>query len=262
MSAFAPQPASAQEVVAAEEEESLALKLQNPIADLISVPFQANYDGRIGRLRDGSRFTLNIQPVIPVSLNKDWNVISRTITPIVSQWIVTPNSGNQTGLGDIVQSVFFSPAKPGVAGIIWGVGPVFLLPTGTNRMLTARQFGLGPTAVALKQIGGWTLGGLANHIWSAVETSNNAPAVSASFFQPFVSYTTKDLWTFGLNTETTYDWRRRRFTIPLNATISKLVMFDKQPVSLTLGLRYYAASPDSGAHGFGARAAVVFLFPK
>ncbi len=244
------------------KEEDLALKLQNPVADLISVPFQSNYDGRIGPGGNGNRFTLNIQPVIPVELNNDWNLISRTITPIISQWDIAPNSGSQSGLGDIVQSLFLSPAKPTDNGVIWGVGPVFLLPTGTQNLLSAHQFGVGPTAVVLKQAGGWTTGILANHIWSAVETTSNATRVSATFFQPFVSYTTKDLWTFTLNTELTYNWQSARISAPINAMVSKLVVVDKQPISLSLGLRYYAASPQNGPKGFGARASVVFLFPK
>jgi len=272
--AVAPVKASAQAAPAEEDplpapaepkegkDEDLALKLQNPVADLISVPFQSNYDGRIGPGGDGNRYTLNIQPVIPIEINSDWNLISRTITPIVSQWNVAPNSGSQSGLGDVVQSLFLSPDKPTDNGVIWGVGPVLLLPTGTQSLLSAHQFGMGPTAVALKQSGGWTMGVLANHIWSVVETTSSAKDVSATFFQPFVSYTTKSLWTFTLNTESTYNWQTSRISAPLNAMVSKLVVVDKQPISFSLGLRYYVASPQNGPKGFGARASIVFLFPK
>ena len=272
--AVAPVKASAQAAPAEEDplpapaepkegkDEDLALKLQNPVADLISVPFQSNYDGRIGPGGSGNRYTLNIQPVIPIEINSDWNLISRTITPIVSQWNVAPNSGSQSGLGDVVQSLFLSPDKPTDNGVIWGVGPVLLLPTGTQSLLSAHQFGMGPTAVALKQSGGWTMGVLANHIWSVVETTSSAKDVSATFFQPFVSYTTKSLWTFTLNTESTYNWQTSRISAPLNAMVSKLVVVDKQPISFSLGLRYYVASPQNGPKGFGARASIVFLFPK
>ena len=143
----------------------LAKKLSNPIASLISVPFQGNYDGGYGP-DDGSKYTINVQPVIPFTLNEDWNLISRTIVPIVWQNDIAGPSGDQSGLGDTTQSLFFSPKKPTSSGIIWGVGPVFLLPTATDDLLGGGKWGAGPTAVALKQSGPWTYGALVNHIWS------------------------------------------------------------------------------------------------
>src|SRR5688572_19920508 len=159
VSAFASgSPASAQDA-------DLAKQLSNPIASLISVPFQFNYDSGFGP-NDGDRVTLNIQPVIPISLNEDWNMISRTIVPVIWQEDIAGPSGDQFGLGDTVQSLFFSPKAPGPGGIIWGVGPVFLLPTGTDPLLGGEKWGAGPTGVVLKQSGPWTYGMLANHIWS------------------------------------------------------------------------------------------------
>ena len=134
----------------------LARQLANPISALISVPLQLNYDTDIGPDDDGERWTLNIQPVIPFGLNDDWNLISRTILPLVDQRDIFPGAGSQSGIGDVVQSLFFSPVKPTAGGWIWGAGPVFLLPTGSDDLLTADKTGIGPTAVALKQEGRWT----------------------------------------------------------------------------------------------------------
>lgn len=238
----------------------LAKQLSNPIASLISVPFQFNYDTGYGPA-DGSKAFVNVQPVIPFSLNEDWNVISRTIVPIVWQDDIAGFSGDQFGLGDIVQSLFFSPKLPGPGGIIWGVGPVILLPTGTDPLLSAEKWGAGPTAVAPKQSGGWTVGALANHIWSFAGDSSRAD-VNATFLQPFVSYTTPDAWSFTLNTESTYNWTTDAWSVPVNFSVAKLVKFGKQPVSFTAGVRYWAESPASGPEGFGGRLGVTLLYPK
>jgi len=238
----------------------LAKKLSNPIASLISVPFQFNYDHGYGPL-DGDKSTLNIQPVIPISLNDDWNLISRTILPVIWQDDIAGPSGSQFGLGDTVQSFFLSPAKSTEGGIVWGAGPVFLIPTATDDLLGGEKWGAGPTIVALKQDGPWTYGVLANHIWSFAGNDDRND-ISNTFLQPFLSYTTPDAWTFALNTESTYDWKAEEWSVPINFTISKLVKIDKQPISLTAGVRYWAAAPDNGPEGLGLRLGLTFLFPK
>ncbi|UGY09659.1 transporter [Phyllobacterium pellucidum] len=250
-------------VLGAQAQEStadLAKKLSNPVAAMISVPFQANYDGGYGP-EDGSKYTINIQPVIPFTLNEDWNVISRTILPVVWQDDIAGPSGHQFGLGDTTQSFFFSPKKPGLGGVIWGVGPAFLLPTATDDLLGGEKWGAGPTGVVLKQEGPWTFGALANHIWSFAGDDDRSD-VNATFLQPFLSYTTPDAWTFGINTESTYNWDEDQWSVPINLTVAKLVKFDKQPVSFTAGVRYWAESPENGPDGWGARFVVTFLFPK
>ncbi|WP_229005861.1 transporter [Roseibium aggregatum] len=242
------------------QDSDLAKKLSNPVASLISVPFQWNYDHGFGPA-DGNKVTLNIQPVVPFSLNEDWNLISRTILPVVWQDDIAGNSGTQFGLSDTTQSFFFSPKEPTSGGIIWGLGPVLLLPTGTDDLLSTRKWGAGPTGVVLRQSGPWTYGGLVNHVWSYAGDDNRND-VNSTFLQPFLSYTTDDAWTFTLNSESTYDWTSDEWSVPINAMVAKLVTIDKQPISFQAGVRYYAASSDNGPEGFGARAAVTFLFPK
>ncbi len=240
-------------------ESDLAQKLSNPVASLISVPFQFNFDRGYGPDDDGHRFVLNIQPVIPISLSADWNLISRTIVPIVHQHDLFPGAGDETGLGDITQSFFFSPKEP-TAGWIWGAGPVFLIPSATDDSLGSEKFGIGPTVVVLKQEHGFTYGALANHIWSVAGEDDRAD-VNATFMQPFLSYTTADAWTFTVNTESTYDWESSDWSVPINGIVFKLVRIGGQPIQFFAGVRYWAESPDNGPEGFGFRCGFTLLFP-
>ena len=166
------------------DSSELAKKLSNPVADLISVPFQLNYDEGFGP-KDGGRFTLNVQPVVPLTLTDNWNLIVRTIVPIIYQESIADGVDSDFGLGDTVQSFFFSPKEP-VGGWILGAGPVALWPTGTEPRLRSESLGFGPTAVALRQTKGWTYGALANHLWSVTNSADHEQ-VNATFLQPFVS---------------------------------------------------------------------------
>jgi hypothetical protein len=240
-----------------DQDAELAKQLQNPVASLISVPFQNNFEFNLGPTGDGFKYTLNFQPVIPVSLSKDWNLIIRTIVPIVSQDDVIPGT-SQSGLSDITQSFFFSPKKP-VGGLILGFGPVMLYPSATDSLLCTERWGAGPTVLVLKQVGGWTYGALLNHIWSYAG-DDQRDYVSSTFVQPFVSYTTKTKTTFGLNSESTYDWHNSQWTVPINLSVSQLVKLGKMPVQFALGAKYYAGGP-SGAPDWGVRFVVTPLFP-
>lgn len=239
----------------------LAQQLTNPVADLITVPVQMNFDNDIGPIDDGSKIQTNVQPVIPFELSPDWNLISRTIAPIIYQDEIAPGTGSQFGLGDINVSLFFSPTKVSDSGIIWGVGPVFVLPTATDRLLGADKWAAGPAGLALTMRGPWTLGMLANHVWSFAGDSNRDD-ISNTFVQPFVAYTTPGAWTYSLQTESNYNWKTERWSVPVNVSVSKLVRFGRLPVSLQAGVGYWVDSPSSGADGIRYRLQANVVLPK
>lgn len=254
---FAVLPLSSADASAQQTEAQLALAAQNPIAAMISVPFQYNYDHDIGPKEQGHKNYLNIQPVIPASISHDWNLITRVIVPLVD---LDLGSGvSSSGLGDTTASLFFSPKALTEDGWTWGAGPVILMPTGTKDYLGADKWGLGPTGVFLKQANGWTYGALVNHIW-AVGGSGKAE-INNTFLQPFLTYTTSSHTSFTLQTETTYNWDAQQWTVPIHFLVSQLTKIAGQPVQFQVGARYWADSPDAGAHGWGVRATLTFLFP-
>jgi len=258
---YAADPLGAEALENSSSAAELAKKLANPVAALISVPIQLNYAENIGPENDGDRWILNIQPVIPFSLNEDWNIISRTIVPIVIQDDIFPDSGSQSGLGDIVQSVFFSPKEPTESGWILGAGPVFLFPTGTDDLLSTEKWGAGPTAVALKQSGPWTYGGLTNHIWSYAGNDDRVD-INATFIQPFLTYTTKEAVSITAMTESTYDWKDEQWSIPLFLMVTKVTRIGNQMISYGGGVSYWVDGPDNGPEGFSGRLVFTLMFPK
>ena len=244
--------------------DELAKKLANPIAAMISVPFQNNFDWGAGPGGDGFQWKMNVQPVIPISLNETWNLITRTILPVIYQDDIagTPvsKSGSQFGLGDTSVSAWFSPVKPTSSGWIWGAGPILLLPTGTDDLLGGGQWGTGPTGIALKQDGKWTYGALVSHLWGIAGDSDRAD-LNLTYMQPFLSYNPGGGWTYALNTESSYNWEAEQWTVPFNLMVSKMVMISNAPVQFQLGGRYYAEAPEQGPE-WGLRFAIILLFPK
>jgi hypothetical protein len=258
---FSARTFSAEPASGGDSSAELAKKLANPVSSLISMPFQFNYDENIGEVDNGERITLNIQPVIPTALNDEWNLISRTILPVIDQSDIFPGAGSQSGIGDITQSLFFSPKAPTPGGVLWGVGPVLLIPTASDELLGSGKWGAGPTLVAVKQSGHWTYGGLLNHIWS-VGGDRDRAAISSTFLQPFLSYSTPKAVTYTVNIEGTYDWESSETGIPLNASMSKVMKIGSLNTSLGASLRYWLDSTPTGPEGFGLRFTFTMVFPR
>ena len=242
-----------------EDSPAIAKKLNNPIAALISAPFQSNFDYGLGPKQDGFRYTLDVQPVVPFTLSSNLNLISRTVLPVIHQRSASVENTTQTGLGDTTQSFWLSPerSKP----FVWGLGPVFAIPTGTNGSLGSRKLSIGPTVIALKQGGGYTVGVLAFHVWSVAGSSTHQ-SVSLTFLQPFFAYTTKNSWTFGINTESSYDSVGGVWSVPIHPTLSKVARLGGHPVSVGAALRCWGTSPTDGPKSCGFRLQVTPVFPR
>ncbi|NUT76964.1 transporter [Pseudomonas sp. C1C7] len=248
----------------AEDSAELARKALNPVAAMYSLPVQYNWDQKMGPSGEGMHSVTNIQPVLPFTLNNDWNLISRTILPVIDQHGLAPDGvADKSGVGDVTQSFFFSPKKPTEDGWILGAGPAMLIPTGSDKLLSSEQWALGPTVVALKQSNGWTRGILANHLWGLEGSPpNDKEKVNQTFLQPFLSYTNSQFTTFGINTESTYDWQSKEWSIPINLTVTQLLKIDGHPLTVQAGPRYWAESTEDGPEGWGLRVALTLLFPR
>src|SRR5882762_3085676 len=252
------QVATEETPAAAQNSDALRKAAQNPVASLISVPIQENWNFNIGP-SDRTQNVLNIQPVIPVGLGKDWNLIIRWIAPVIYQPV-----GAQTGfygLGDMQPAFFVSPKK---GKLIWGVGPQLLLPTATRTgVLGQGKFGLGPTAVALVQPGKWTFGALVNNVWS-VAGHPELPDVNQLLLQYFINYNLKKGWYLTWQPTITTNWNASSgsvWTVPLGGGIGRIMKLGFQPVNL--GLQFYGnAVHPPGASPWGMRLQIALPFPK
>ncbi len=246
----------------ADDADHLAKQLQNPVADLVSFPFQGNFDFGIGERENGEAFLLNIQPVIPLHLSDKWNLITRTILPIQNQQDVFGEDTRVDGLGDVNASLFFSPAEKGPGGLIFGAGPAIIMPTASEDVLGTGKWSAGPTFVALLQEGKWTFGALASHVWSFAGRDSR-DEVNSTFIQPFVAHTFGRGFTAGVNMENTYDWRHDEWNLPVNVFATQVLPVFGQLVSVQAGVRYYFDTfQDSDGPEWGIRFGIILIFPR
>jgi hypothetical protein len=244
-----------------ENETELAKKTQNPVADLISVPFQNNFSFGAGT-KDQTIYVLNVQPVIPIKLTDNWNLITRTIMPIINQPSLFPHADNASGLGDINPTVFLSPSKP--SKLIWGVGPTMTLPTASDKLLASGKWSMGPAAVGLFMDGPWVIGALANQQWSFAGWGNKD--VSQMLIQPFVNYNLAHGWYLSSAPIMTANWEApsgNQWTVPVGGGVGKLWRVGKVglPVNAQVQAFYNAEKPRFGPD-WQLRFQVQFLFPK
>ena len=260
-------PSEPQIAAAAEPQENtevsanaLQKATQNPVASLISVPIQNNSNfnyGPYNRTQD----VLNIQPVIPAKVNPNWNLITRTILPIVWQPYPGQNGGGQSGLGDMNPSFFLSPTMPGK--VIWGAGPAFVIPTATSTILGQGKLSLGPSFVALAQPRAWTLGALVNNLFS-VAGSTHRPYVNQMLLQYFINYNLKKGWYLSLSPIITANWRASSgsvWTVPFGGGVGRIMKLGFQPVNISAQFYGNAVYP-TGTSPWNVRAQIALPFPK
>jgi len=243
-----------------ESTEELRKAAQNPVASMISVPIQNNTDFNIGP-DNKTKNTMNVQPVIPFELNDDWNVITRTIFPLVSQPDLFPGQERTFGLGDTSLSVFLSPKEPGK--IIWGAGPIFLLPTATDDMLGADKWGLGISGVALTTIDKFVMGAIVSNIWSVAGSGDND--INLFTLQYFVNYNLDDGWYLITSPINTANWEANSdntWTVPLGGGVGRVFKIGNQPVNAQMSAYYNVVTPDNFGPEWQMRAQIQFMFPK
>lgn len=242
--------------------ESVAKQLSNPIANLVSIPLQFNWEEGVGP-NDDLRTVVNFQPVVPFTLNEDWNVIGRMILPYVSQPSLVSGAATTSGVSDMLLSLFFSPVKSQIA--IWGIGPVVALPMTTDPFLGSGKWSAGPTAVVLKQSGQWTYGALVNHLWSFADTGDiERTDVDQTYLQPFLAYTTRTAVTFNISSESTANWEAasgEEWTIPINVSVSKVTKLGPFPFSLAAGAGVFVEKPE-GAPEWKLRFTATLILPR
>jgi hypothetical protein len=267
-----PAPAAAANDTGAAATGALIKATQNPVANLISVPLQNNSNFSVGRY-DRTQDVFNIQPVIPVRLSQNWMLIARIIQPIVWQPYSAQDVGGQFGIGDMNPTFFLSPANPGK--LIWAFGPAMVFPTATSAVLGQGKLSFGPSAAALVQPGRWTIGALANNVFSVVGSSHR-PSVNQMTLQYFITYNLKKRWYINSSPIITANWHSKAsgdaanggdttpggtWTIPFGGGVGRVTRLGPQPVNISVNFYGNTVHPP-GASSWGMRLQLVLLYPK
>jgi hypothetical protein len=251
------------------ELDALARKTQNPISSMISLPFESSFNFTNGK-NDGTQYVLQIQPVVPLSLTDEWNLITRPIIPLIDQPevallpsppIVTTTDDRTFGLGDINVSFFLSPNTD--SAFTWGAGPVFLLSTATDSSLGAEKWAAGPTAVGLYQTGPWSIGLLGGQLWSYAGTSKRDD-VNLTFLQPFASYNLSEGWYLTTSPILSANWEGKsgeKWTVPLGGGFGRIFSMGGQSLNARMNAYYFVERPD-GAANVQLQFTVQLLFPR
>lgn len=247
----------AEEAAQASSNEGLAKKLQDPVSPLINVPLQNNFNFGQGTERNGTVYMLRAQPVIPLPFNKEYAVVARSVFSFVSQHDVLGTT-SQRGLSDWEQSFFFTPMHPGSAAFKWGLGPILHFPTATDRLLGSEKWAAGPTGVILTQRGPWTAGFMVNQLWSFAGNKDRTD-ISSTYLKPFCAYTFSDGLTINASAENTYDWKARKWALPVVLGVSRIYEVGKQKFSLGAAGVYDA---EMNGDKLGLRLTLTLLFPE
>jgi hypothetical protein len=236
----------------------LAKELQNPVANLISVPIESNWEFGAGPTHATDYFG-NLKPVIPFPLGADWNLITRTILPFSYSVLLDRGSSGRVGVGDAIATVYFSPSKPD-RGWFWGIGPGVIVPSATDDSLGSGKWSAGPTGAVLRQSGPWTVGALVGHA-SSLAGSPSRDRVNTTFLQPSLSYATEKDTTFGIDVASSYDWTTGLWALPLEGSASQILKLGGQLMSVGLTMRLHLDRPPWGPK-WGLALTATFLFPK
>ncbi len=245
---------------AGHDSEALRKAAQNPVASLISVPLQENWNFNVGP-NERTQNIMNIQPVVPTGIGKNWNLIVRWVTPVIWQPIPTTTQQGFYGLGDMNPSFFFSPKR---SKVIWGAGPTVILPTATNTAYIGQgKFSMGPTAVLVVQPEKWTVGVLINNVWS-VAGHEDKPDVNQMTLQHFITYNMKNGWYLTWQPTLTANWEAGeggRWVVPFGGGVGRIMRLGMQPVNVGFQFFGNAVHPENASR-WGFRAQIAFLFPR
>jgi hypothetical protein len=236
--------------------QELADKLANPVASLISVPLQNNLNYGIGPY-NGTKYTINVQPIIPFKLTDNLNLITRYILPVVDQRNITGLNTHEFGLSDATVTAFFAPKTK---GLILGIGPAFLIPTATDKLLGTEKFGVGPSVLVMHQGKGLSIGFIANQIWS-VAGNDDRTDFNQFYTQIFLSHSYKSGANLGINAEITQNWQAKTTLVSLNPSIGAISKLGNQVVQFSISPLIPISGPSETKPDWGLRATLAFVFP-